>query len=63
MNSTIFNISLALGWLLIIVGVWGLHSWAAGLLAGGAVLMAVTLLLAILAGVKAPKRKDRDVSE
>jgi hypothetical protein len=63
MNSTIFNISLALGWLLIIVGVWGLHSWAAGLLAGGAVLMAVTLLLAILAGVRATKRKDSDVSE
>jgi hypothetical protein len=54
MNSNIFNACLALGWLLTVAGVTGLHSIAAGLLAGGVLLLAITILLARWAGVKAP---------
>lgn len=64
MNSHIFNVSLALGWLLIVIGVSGLHSVWAGLLTGGLLLVAVTLLLAFRVGVKAAQPKDtRHVSE
>lgn len=58
MNSHIFNTSLLIGWLLIVLGVGGLHSVAAGLLVGGVLLMAITLLLARWAGVKATAPKD-----
>lgn len=58
MNSHIFNASLAIGWLLIVIGVSGLHSVWAGLLTGGLMLVAVTLLLALRVGVKAVQPKD-----
>lgn len=58
MNSTIFNSSLALGWLLIMAGVSGLHSVWAGLVVGGVLLIAITLLLAFRVGVKATQVKD-----
>jgi len=58
MNSTIFNTCLALGWLLIVAGVSGLHTVWAGLLVGGVLLVAITLLLAFRVGVKATQAKD-----
>lgn len=58
MNPIIFNTCLALGWALIVVGVSLLHSVAAGLIAGGVLLVGVTLLLARWAGVTPPKPKD-----
>lgn len=57
MNNRIFNISLALAWLLIVVGVSLLVSLPAGLVVGGVVLMVVTLLLARWAGVTSPQQK------
>lgn len=64
MNSNIFNTCLALGWLLTVAGVAGLHSPAAGLLAGGLLLLVITILLARWAGVKAPApKKESHVSD
>lgn len=63
MNSHIFNACLLLGWVLIVLGVAGLHSWAAAALAGGVLLMAVTLLLARWAGVSQRKKKGSHVPE
>lgn len=59
MNSFVFNASLLLGWMLIVVGVSGLASIWAGLLAGGVLLVVVTLLLAKWAGVQASPKKQR----
>lgn len=59
MNSHIFNASLLIGWLLIVLGVGGLHSVAAALLVGGVLLMGITLLLARWAGVMAPPPKEK----
>jgi hypothetical protein len=64
MNSNIFNACLAIGWLLTVAGVTGLHSLAAGLLAGGLLLLVITILLARWAGVKAPTpKKESHVSD
>lgn len=63
MNSIIFNVSLVIGLLLIMAGVWGLHSLAAAALAGGVLVVALTLLLARWAGVRAPDKKERHVSD
>jgi len=57
MNALIFNASLLIGWLLIVVGVGGLWSVSAALLVGGVILVLVTLLLARWAGVHAPTHK------
>lgn len=57
MNAHIFNASLFLGWMLIVVGVGGLWSVPAALLVGGVILVAITLLLARWAGVQAPTQK------
>lgn len=59
MNPIIFNTCLALGWALIVLGVSLLHSVAAGLIAGGVLLVSVTLLLARWAGVMSKKTKDQ----
>lgn len=63
MTTLIFNTSLLLGWLLIVVGVGGLLSVWAAFLVGGGLLMGVTLLLARWAGVfggtlRQPKGKN-----
>lgn len=63
MNSRIFNASLLIGWLLIVLGVAGLHSVPAALLVGGVLLVGITLLLARWAGVTAPQAKDGHVPE
>jgi hypothetical protein len=55
MNSTIFNASLLIGLVLIMVGVAGLHSVWAALAVGGCLLLGITLLLARWAGVAAKK--------
>lgn len=57
MNALIFNASLLIGWLLIVVGVGGLVSVFAALLVGGVLLIGITLLLARWAGVHAPAPK------
>lgn len=57
MNATIFNASLLLGWVLIVVGVGGLWSVPAALLVGGVILVVITLLLARWAGVQATTHK------
>lgn len=58
MKPIIFNTCLALGWVLIVLGVSLLHSVAAALLVGGMLLVGVTLLLARWAGVLAKQSKD-----
>ena len=64
MNSNIFNTCLAIGWLLTVIGVAGLFSISAGMLAGGLLLLVITILLARWAGVKAPTaRKESHVSD
>ncbi len=63
MKSHIFNTCLLLGWALIVLGVAGLHSWAAAALVGGMLLMAVTLLLARWAGVRQSETKGTHVPE
>jgi hypothetical protein len=64
MNSTIFNVCLAVGWVLIMVGVSGLHSVWAGLLTGGTLLVGLTLLMAFKVGVRATQTKGaQNVSE
>jgi protein-S-isoprenylcysteine O-methyltransferase Ste14 len=63
MNALIFNTSLLIGWVLIVVGVGGLWSVPAALLAGGVILVVVTLLLARWAGVQAPTKRTPHVPE
>lgn len=63
MNALIFNASLFVGWLLVVLGVGGLWSVWAALLVGGAILVLVTLLLARWAGVQAPTKRNPHVSE
>ncbi len=55
MNSTIFNTCLAVGLVLIMVGVGLLHSIGGALLVGGLFVVGITLLLARWAGVAARK--------
>lgn len=63
MNALIFNTSLFVGWLLIVVGVGGLWSVPAALLVGGVILVVVTLLLARWAGVQSLTKRTRHVPE
>lgn len=63
MNSTIFNASLLIGWVLIVLGVGGLFSVFAALLVGGVLLMAITLLLARWAGVQPRAKREPHVSK
>lgn len=59
MNKNIFNASLLIGWLMIIVGV-GLWSVPAALVVGGIILMWVTLMLVFRVGVRAEKMKAQE---
>lgn len=64
MNANIFNTCLAIGWMLTVAGVTGLHSLSAGLLAGGVLMLVITILLARWAGIKASApKKDSHVSD
>lgn len=62
MNSYIFNTCLLVGLACVMVGVALVHSVGAALIAGGLLLVGVTLLLARWAGVASPHAKDRHVS-
>lgn len=59
MTIRLFNACLAAGWLMLVLGL-ALWSVPAGLVVGGAVLMAVTLLLAFRAGVGRPPRDNNE---
>ena len=57
MTKNMFNACLLAGWLMIVLGL-ALWSVAAALVVGGALLMAVTLLLAFRAGVCTPAKEE-----
>ena len=59
MTTKIFNICLLAGWLMIVLGV-ALWSVPAAFVAGGVLLVGLTLLLAYFAGVVVPRKKDED---
>ena len=50
MNARIFNLCIALGWLLVVAGAC-LVSVSAGLIVGGVLMLVITILLARFAGV------------
>lgn len=55
MNITIFNLALMAGWLLVLIG-GCLINVGGGLVVGGVLLIALTLLLARTAGLYAPEK-------
>ncbi|PXV60669.1 hypothetical protein SAMN04487785_102397 [Dyella jiangningensis] len=57
MNALVFNTCLLLGWLMVLVGACMACLWA-GLVAGGALLLAMTLYWARLAGVYSAKPRS-----
>lgn len=57
MNLHLFNACLAVGWLMLVCGL-GMWSVGLALTVGGAVLMAVTLLMAFRAGVAKPDQTE-----
>lgn len=57
MNLLFFNIAVAVGWLMVLVGAC-LLSVPAGLIFAGALLLALTFAGARLAGVYTPRPKD-----
>lgn len=58
MNLMLFNIAVAIGWLMVLIGVC-LFSIPVGLIVGGALLLALTFAGAWMAGIYA-KRKGED---
>ena len=66
MTPSTFNICLALGWLLIVAGVAGLHSVPLAALVGGVLVLGLTILLALRIGVRPavkPRMEDADVPQ
>lgn len=56
MNLMFFNIAVAVGWLMVLIGAL-LVSVAGGLIGGGALLLVLTFAGARMAGVYAPRAK------
>lgn len=61
MNIKTFNLAIAIGWLLIAVGV-GLHDIGAGMAIGGALALALTFLSARLFGVVQDEAEEGDAA-
>lgn len=59
MSLNVFNIALALGWLLVLVGGCLVHL-GAGLAVGGLLLLGMTFAVARMGGIYAPPREDKD---
>lgn len=65
MTPLTFNTCLALGWLLVVLGVAGLHSVFMAALVGGILVLAFTIWLALRIGVRPavkPRKEESDVS-
>ncbi len=58
MNVNTLNACLIAGWLLVSIGAIGIN-WAAGLVASGAVLLLLTLLIVAKFGVFVAKKGDK----
>lgn len=56
MNLLFFNVAIAIGWLMVLIGTL-LVNIAGGLVVGGVLLLALTFLGARMAGVYAPRAK------
>lgn len=59
MNLNVFNIALALGWLLVLIGGCLVH-FGAGLAVGGLLLLGITFVVARMGGIYTPTREDKD---
>lgn len=59
MSLNAFNIALALGWLLVLIGGCLVHV-GAGLALGGLLLIGLTFVVARIGGIYAPTLEDKD---
>jgi hypothetical protein len=55
LSLRLFNACLALSWLMVVVGGWLVQPWI-GLVAGGALLLVLTLLAVRMGGLYAPDK-------
>lgn len=57
MNAIVFNVSLLIGWIMVLVGAC-MRDLAIGLVAGGVLLLVIVALVVRMGGVYVPKRAE-----